>query len=129
MNRRPNQPLKRILLSHGNCLIVHKLDEICYLNTEMNNTKVFLSDGTWGGIEGSLIEMEAMLPKGLFFRGNRQNILNIDYVHSVAQGPGRDFVIRLKEPYSSKEFIITSEKKNELVDLLKYGKQSPQSEQ
>lgn len=121
MNRHPNQPLIRILLNQGNCLIAREFIGICHLNSDMDNTEVYLSDGTWGGgIEGSPVEMEDVPPKGIFFRANRQNVLNIDYVHSIAQGPGRDFVIHLKEPYSFKESIITSEKKKELVNMLMY---------
>lgn len=108
---RKNQPLKRILLDQGHCHIVCRPTEVCYLNSEADNTRVFLADGTWGSIDDSLIEMESVLPKDLFFRANRQNLINVDYVHSIAQGPGRDFIVNLKEPYSSIEFILTPEKK------------------
>ena len=101
---------------------------ISYLNSEADNTRVFLADGTWGSIDDSLIEMESVLPKDLFFRANRQNLINVDYVHSIAQGPGRDFIVNLKEPYSSIEFILTPEKKKELIEMLMYGSSSYQPE-
>lgn|GEM_PF-894328 len=123
-----NQPLKRILLDQGHCHIVCRPTEVCYLNSEADNTRVFLADGTWGSIDDSLIEMESVLPKDLFFRANRQNLINVDYVHSIAQGPGRDFIVNLKEPYSSIEFILTPEKKKELIEMLMYGSSSYQPE-
>lgn len=89
---------------------------------------MFLADGTWGSIDDSLIEMESVLPKDLFFRANRQNLINVDYVHSIAQGSGRDFIVNLKEPYSSIEFILTPEKKKELIEMLMYGSSSYQPE-
>lgn len=125
---RKNQPLKRILLDQGHCHIVCRPTEVCYLNSEADNTRVFLADGTWGSIDDSLIEMESVLPKDLFFRANRQNLINVDYVHSIAQGSGRDFIVNLKEPYSSIEFILTPEKKIELIELLMYGSSSYQPE-
>lgn len=86
--------------------------------------------GWWdvGSIDDSLIEMESVLPNDLFFRANRQNLINVDYVHSIAQGPGRDFIVNLKEPYSSIEFILTPEKKKELIEMLMYGSSSCQPE-
>ena len=57
-----------------------------------------------------------------------QNLINVDYVHSIAQGPGRDFIVNLKEPYSSIEFILTPEKKKELIEMLMYGSSSYQPE-
>lgn len=74
-----NQPLKRILLDQGHCHIVCRLTEVCYLNSEADNTRVFLADGTWGSIDDSLIEMESVLPKDLFFRANRQNLINLSF--------------------------------------------------
>lgn len=53
---------------------------------------------------------------------------HVDYVHSIAQGPGRDFIVNLKEPYSSIEFILTPEKKKELIEMLMYGSSSYQPE-
>ena len=50
-----NQPLKRILLDQGHCHIVCRPTEVCYLNSEADNTRVFLADGTWGSIDDSLI--------------------------------------------------------------------------
>lgn len=123
-----NQPLKRILLDQGHWHIVCRPTEVCYLNSEADNTRVFLADGTWGSIDDSLIEMESVLPKDLFFRANRQNLINVDYVHSIAQGSGRDFIVNLKEPYSSIEFILTPEKKKELIEMLMYGSSSYQPE-
>lgn len=120
--------LKRILLDQGHCHIVCRPTEVCYLNSEADNTRVFLADGTWGSIDDSLIEMESVLPKDLFFRANRQNLINVDYVHSIAQGLGRDFIVNLKEPYSSIEFILTPEKKKELIEMLMYGSSSYQPE-
>lgn len=64
-----NQPLKRILLDQGHCHIVCRPTEVCYLNSEADNTRVFLADGTWGSIDDSLIEMESVLPKGLVLPG------------------------------------------------------------
>lgn len=128
MSFEKNQPLKRILLDQGHCHIVCRPTEVCYLNSEADNTRVFLADGTWGSIDDSLIEMESVLPKDLFFRANRLNLINVDYVHSIAQGPGRDFIVNLKEPYSSIEFILTPEKKKELIEMLMYGSSSYQPE-
>ena len=66
-----NQPLKRILLDQGHCHIVCRPTEVCYLNSEADNTRVFLADGTWGSIDNSLIEMESVLrsSKGLVLPG------------------------------------------------------------
>ena len=63
-----NQPLKRILLDQGHCHIVCRPTEVCYLNSEADNTRVFLADGTRLGSKHSFSRLvEASFAPYLFF--------------------------------------------------------------
>ena len=115
-----NQEIKyrsRIFLEVGRETVIRNISDICYIYSEKGNTRVFISDGSWGSVDDSLIEIIQSLPPS-FCRVNRQAIVNIDYIDKIAPGPGRDSLVFLKDPFAKIQFKITQETKKLLLDLL-----------
>lgn len=109
---------KRVLLQRGSDTIIYEVDQICFIQTEKGNTRVFLKDGLWGDIDISLIELLKSLSPELFCRISRQVVVNIDSIKKLTPGLGRDTIISMKGPYEKQSFQITQERKKELLKLL-----------
>ena len=109
---------KRVLLQRGSDSLIYEVDQICFIQTEKGNTRVFLKDGLWGDIDISLIELLKSLSPEKFCRISRQVIVNIDSIKKLSPGIGRDTIVALKEPYEKQQFQITQERKKELLDIL-----------
>ena len=107
----------RVFLEVGCETVIRNVSDICYIYSEKGNTRVFISDGSWGSVDDSLIEINQSLPPA-FCRVNRQAIVNIDYIDKIAPGPGRDSLVFLKDPFAKIQFKITQETKKLLLDLL-----------
>ena len=85
--------------------------------SELDNSRV-LSDGSWGVTEKSLTELETELNPDEFFRVNRQTIANIDHIRKISPTDGRDSAVSLNVPWSDLSFVITAERKKELLRIL-----------
>ena len=109
---------KRLLIEHGSDILVCRVSEICCIHTEHGYTKVLLSDGSWGVTEKSLAELETELNPDEFFRVNRQTIVNIDRIRKISPTDGRDSAVSLTVPWSDLSFVITAERKKELLRIL-----------
>ena len=107
----------KILLEIGRETIVRNVSEICYIFSEKGYTRVFVSDGTWGCIDGSLIEIIQSLPPS-FFRINRQAIVNTNYIDRVVPGLGRESFVFLKAPFGNVQLKLSQDTKKILLDML-----------
>lgn len=109
---------KKILLERGSEILVCDVCDVCYIFSEKGDTRAFLDNGSWGSVDCSLVELSKSLSSKVFFRVNRQAIINIEFLNKIAPGPGRDSIILLKAPYDKQQFLITQERKKELLDVL-----------
>ena len=109
---------KRIFLQRGADTLIYEVDHICFIQTEKGNTRVFLDDGMWGNIDVSLIELLKSLSPTAFCRINRQVIVHVGAIRKLTPGQGRDTLVWLKEPYGQQPFLLSPEKKKELLTLL-----------
>ena len=66
----------------------------------------------------SLAELETELNPDEFFRANRQTIVNIDRIRKISPTDGRDSAVSLTVPWSDLSFVITAERKKELLRIL-----------
>ena len=73
---------------------------------------------TAAGTEKSLTELETELNPDEFFRVNRQTIVNIDRIRKISPTDGRDSAVSLTVPWSDLSFVITAERKKELLRIL-----------
>lgn len=109
---------RRLLLEHGNSLLVCAVSEICCIHTDHGYTKVLLADGTWGMTAKSLSELEGELPETQFCRISRQTIVNIDDVRQVEEAEGRDYAVILRNPWQDRKFPMTAEHRKDLIRKL-----------
>ena len=113
-----NTGRKRLLIEHGSDIHVCRVSEICCIHTEHGYTKVLLSDGSWGVTEKSLTALETELNPDEFFRVNRQTIVNIDRIRKISLTDERDSAVSLTVPWADLSFVITAERKKELLRIL-----------
>ncbi len=109
---------KRLLLTKGSDTLIRGVDDICHINTEMGNVRVYLQDGLWGDVDSSLSELSDSLPPEIFFRVNRQVIVNINMIDKMSSGLRRNTIIMMKAPYQKIQFSMTQERRKDLLALL-----------
>ena len=79
---------RKILLEIGRDTIIRDVSDICYIFSEKGNTRVFVSDGIWGSIDNSLIDIIHSLPPSVFYRVNRQALVNINCIDRIVPAEG-----------------------------------------
>lgn len=109
---------RKILLEIGRDTIIRNVLDICYIFSEKGNTRVFVSDGIWGSIDNSLIDIIHSLPPSVFYRVNRQALVNINCIDRIVPGLGRESYVCLKAPFNKVQLKITQEIKKVLLDVL-----------
>lgn len=76
---------KRILLNRSDFSEVVTVEKVSHFYTDNGITKVFTADGQWAAVDQSLEELQKQLDPSVFFRANRQYIVNIQYVKRIHQ--------------------------------------------
>lgn len=84
---------------------------IVYIYTEFGVTRVYLNDGNWATANVSLLQLYASLDPNMFFRANRQTIVNVEYIDRIAYIRSREFRIHLHPPFETVEILITQDRK------------------
>lgn len=109
---------KRLFLISNQDLMIADVEEICYIFTERGYTLVHLRDGSSGMIETSLADVFSSLDPAVFYRANRQTIVNMGCVRKVAHGTGRNNLLILRQPYEKEAIKVTHKKAQEILKLL-----------
>ena len=109
---------RKILLEIGRDTIIRNVLDICYIFSEKGNTRVFVSDGIWGSIDNSLIDIIHSLPPSVFYRVNRQALVNINCVDRIVPGFGRESYVCLKAPFNKVQLKITQDIKKALLNII-----------
>ncbi|RYU94175.1 LytR/AlgR family response regulator transcription factor [Emticicia agri] len=100
---------EHFLCNHRNAWILVKTKDIAYFNYEMvvhivtkTNEKFSLDD--------TMEEIEATLDPDVFYRVNRQYIVNIDIIQKVWGLENLKLMVKLKEPHQATEIDISRQK-------------------
>ena len=109
---------KRLLLERGDEMLVCNVEDICFFIFEEGNSRGFLDDGSWGDVYCPLVELANSLSPDVFFRVNRNTLVNINYIAKLKRHIGRTQSVSMKAPYENMSFPITLERKNRLIKLL-----------
>ena len=109
---------KRLVLENGSDLVIRNVEDLCYVLTERGYVRVFFKDGFKSMVNNSLTALVESMDPARFMRINRQVLVNLDCVERISRGNGRDYIIKLKPPFSSESFIITADTKKRLIQLL-----------
>lgn len=109
---------KKILIEKGPDLIIRDTEDLCYVQTERGYVTALFKDGFKAMVNSSLASLTESLDPSRFMRINRQILVNIDCIDRITTGAGRESMVRMKEPYLSEAFVITTETKKRLLHLL-----------
>jgi len=105
----PKEYRKRFLLAHRDGYKAVLTDDISFFYTELGICKAMLKNGSVEIIPQTLEELEKQLDPSVFFRANRQFIINIDSVSQVYNLYNGKLKVELKKQ-SELEVIISREK-------------------
>lgn len=86
---------RKIFIKDGEKRFFIQLDEIYLIESLENYTRLFFQ-GKNALQRRSLRQWEEMLDENIFFRINRTEIINIEYIHEVKQVTGGRLVVKLK---------------------------------
>ena len=117
--------ISRLALVRGVETIFCDTAEISHIVYSTGTTRVYLKDGRWGDSYTSLLKVLETLPEKQFFQISRQAVVNLDMVAGLAPGNGRESFALLKEPYSSARLKVSSERRKELLNTIRYYKKDP----
>lgn len=110
---------QKLILNVDQDIVIVSVANIVYIYTEYGVTRVYLNDGNWATANVSLLQLYASLDPNMFFRANRQTIVNVEYIDRIAYIQSREFRIHLHPPFDDVDIFITPNRKKELISLLK----------
>lgn len=92
---------QRFLVAGATSLSKISTSEIAYVYSENKVTFAVCFDGKQHVIDHSLDKLEEELDPEIFYRANRQYILNIDSVHKIENYFGGKLIVKLIAPFKS----------------------------
>jgi len=111
-----SKKLDKITLSTAEGLTFVRLEEILYLQSDVNYTLFFLQNGEKIIVSKSLKDYEKLLPEHQFFRIHQSYLVNIQYVKKVLKEDGGSVLM-----LSGKQLPISRRKKEAFLNLLMQG--------
>jgi two-component system LytT family response regulator len=93
LNRTPSSR-QQIFVKDGNKCFFIRLDEICLVESMENYARLYFRDTTTY-LKRSLNQLETELDPSIFFRINRSQIVNMDFIKHIEQGENGRLLITL----------------------------------
>lgn len=118
-----NQPIKEPLEGHSKlfvkdgdrCFLI-QLDTIRYIESQKNYVQLFFENNK-AFVKKSLNSIEERLPKSIFFRANRQYVINLQEIRRIEESISDGFIVTMSD---GKELEISRRNAIELKDLLSF---------
>ena len=114
-SRKTHGSKQKLILNVDQDIVIVSVANIVYIYTEFGVTRVYLNDGHWAAANVSLLQLYASLDPNMFFRANRQTIVNVEYIDRIAYNRSLEFRIHLHSPFETVEILITQDRKNRRV--------------
>lgn len=108
----------KILLEKGTDILIRDVEDMCYVQTERGYVTAFFKDGFKSMINSSLTTLSESLDPAKFMRINRQVVVNLDFIERISHGDGREYVLKLKQPYAKDSFVISADTKHRILQHL-----------
>ncbi len=94
--REPLERSSRIFVKDGDRCHLIEVGRIHYLESCKNYTRLFFGDDK-AFVKKSLNQLEARLPRQLFFRANRQAMINLEAIAGIAETVGEGYEVTLSD--------------------------------
>ena len=121
----------RLELNRIDSTIIVDTQDICYVEYDLGNVKVFCRNGMYGTTPLSLTRLAAELDPSRFIKVSRTHIVNLEEILMIKPTLRRNKTLVLKEPYGNVHITVTSEMIRELrqrMDLGKFILKQPQKQ-
>lgn len=106
-----NKEVDVIQLRKGNRLYNIRIKQIQFAKSKFGIIWVYTENATKGVFNGSLTELEALLPKHLFFRASRNAIVRRDTIVSLVPSTYGKILLQINESVPEKGSIVVSRPK------------------
>ena len=110
-SRKTHGSKQKLILNVDQDIVIVSVANIVYIYTEFGVTRVYLNDGHWAAANVSLLQLYASLDSNMFFRANRQTIVNMEYIARIVYNRSWEFRIHLHSPFETVEILITQDRK------------------
>jgi len=118
-----NQPVKdpleghsKLLVKDGDHCFLIRLDTIRYIESQKNYVQLYFENNK-AFVKKSLNSIEARLPKSIFFRANRQFVVNLQEIRRIEESISDGFIVTMSD---GKELEISRRNAIELKELLSF---------
>ena len=112
----------RLELNRIDSTIIVDTQDICYVEYDLGNVKVFCRNGMYGTTPLPLTRLAAELNPARFIKVSRTHIVNLEEILMIKPTLRRNKTLVLKEPYENVNITVTSEMIRELRQLMDVGK-------
>lgn len=104
----------RLKLDRVDSTVIIDTRDICYVEYDMGNVKVFCRNRMYGTTSLSLTKLAAELDHARFVKVSRTHIVNLEEILMIKPTLRRNKTLVLKEPYENVSITVTSEMIREL---------------
>ncbi len=111
----------RLELNKIDATVIVDTQDICYVEYDLGNVKVFCRNGMYGTTSLSLTRLAAELDPAHFIKVSRTHIVNLEEVLMIKPTLRRNKTLVLKEPYENVYITVTSEMIRELKQRMNLG--------
>lgn len=108
---------KRFLVPWRDGFEIIKTDEVCYLSHDHGTLRLYLANGASFPLDMTIEECEAQLSSEMFFRANRQYIVNVNAIKKLISFWDRKIKIVLTD-FPDVEILVSRDKSKALRQWL-----------
>lgn len=100
---------ERFLISRRDEYITIDTKQVCFIHSQQNITRLYLSDGTSASISSTLDQLEKEMNPASFFRANRQYLIQVSHIKKVSNWFNYKLRVEMNG-YPKEEILISREK-------------------
>lgn len=104
-----NRYRERFLVSRKDEYITIVAKDVCFINSQQNITRLYLTDGTSAAISSPLDQLEKEMNPNSFFRANRQYLIQASHIKKVSNWFNYKLKVEMNG-YPHEEILISREK-------------------
>ena len=100
---------ERFLVSRKDEYSTIEVGKVCFIHSQQNITRIYLSDGTSAAIPSTLDQLEKEMDPASFFRANRQYLIQVNHIKKVSNWFNYKLKVEING-YPEEEILISREK-------------------